>query len=98
MKPLSENQARNCEEAKHPICKCRCNGALHGARRGGAAPSRQWYETLREDDPHFVPSAAYKERQRQERLEAKRRERDEALRRRYEAISSVRSRPDEDPF
>lgn len=34
MNPLSERQAQRCEDAKEPKCKCRCNGALHGAKRG----------------------------------------------------------------
>jgi hypothetical protein len=27
---LSKAQAAACENAKHPRCKCRCQGALHG--------------------------------------------------------------------
>ena len=27
---LSNTQAANCENAKHPRCRCRCGGALHG--------------------------------------------------------------------
>jgi len=29
-RPLTVSQARGCEEAKGPRCKCRCGGALHG--------------------------------------------------------------------
>ncbi len=54
MKALTERQARNCEEAKGPVCRCRCGGALHGAKRGGDNPDRTWYEALPEDDPHLV--------------------------------------------
>ena len=31
---LSYAQARRCEDALHPRCRCRCNGTLHGAKRG----------------------------------------------------------------
>lgn len=54
MRALSERQARNCEEARKPVCRCRCGGALHGAKRGGEKPGRTWYEQLPEDDPHKV--------------------------------------------
>lgn len=56
MRKLSERQARNCEEARMPRCRCRCGGALHGAKRGGIQPPREWYETLPEDDPHKINS------------------------------------------
>lgn len=54
MRRLSERQARNCEEARLPRCRCRCGGALHGARRGGAGASREFYESLPEGDPHQI--------------------------------------------
>ncbi len=31
---LSNRQASACENAKHPRCKCRCGGRLHGAGHG----------------------------------------------------------------
>lgn len=31
---LSASSARSCETAATPQCRCRCNGALHGAARG----------------------------------------------------------------
>jgi hypothetical protein len=63
MKPLNETQARNCEEALHPTCKCRCNGALHGVKRGGKNPPREWYEQLPLEDPHFVPKKKKRKKQ-----------------------------------
>lgn len=54
MRALSERQARNCEEARHPVCRCRCGGALHGAKRGGTKPDRSYYEQLPDDDPHKI--------------------------------------------
>jgi len=55
MKRLTESQARRCEEACNPRCRCRCGGALHGANRAKQpnAP-RQWFEQLEETDPHKV--------------------------------------------
>lgn len=35
MRALSERQAASCENAKHPRCRCRCGGALHGRTRHG---------------------------------------------------------------
>lgn len=54
-KALTERQARNCEEAKLPRCRCRCGGLLHGAKRGGVKPERSFYEALPKDDPHCIP-------------------------------------------
>lgn len=45
-KPLSFNQARSCEEALRPRCRCRCGGKLHGAKRGNV-------DSLPKDDLHF---------------------------------------------
>jgi hypothetical protein len=50
---LSKRQAQRCEDACEPICKCRCGGAFHGAKRGSIAG-------LSESDPHFVPTAEWK--------------------------------------
>ncbi len=52
---LSLRQAQNCENALHPTCKCRCGGALHGAKRGGDnPPTREFFMGLDEGDPHYV--------------------------------------------
>jgi hypothetical protein len=64
MKQLSERQARNCEEAKGDICKCRCGGALHGSRRGGDDDTpREFFEQLPEDDPHHLPPKKRRKKQ-----------------------------------
>src|SRR3972149_1692039 len=57
MRPLSEAQARACENAQHPKCKCRCGGALHGAFRAGSTglPDRAWFTSLPKEDPHWLP-------------------------------------------
>lgn len=34
MNSLSLKQAQRCEDAAEPMCKCRCGGAFHGAKRG----------------------------------------------------------------
>ncbi len=47
MKTLSEKQAQKCEDAKEPICKCRCGGQLHGAKRGSVT-------SLAYGDPHSL--------------------------------------------
>lgn len=79
MRALSERQAGNCEEAREPVCRCRCGGALHGARRGS---SLAFFSSLPADDPHYIPSA-------EARKEQKRLEREERNRRRYEALASL---------
>lgn len=43
---LSFRSAQNCENAKHPQCKCRCGGAAHGKAR--ITDTRE----LPLDDPH----------------------------------------------
>lgn len=53
MRSLSQRAADRCEGAKHPRCRCRCGGALHGAKRG-QGPS--FFESLPAEDPHHVPS------------------------------------------
>lgn len=45
MRALSERSADRCETAEHSRCKCRCKGALHGAKRGNV-------RELPLDDPH----------------------------------------------
>lgn len=76
-KPLTDKQAQACENAMQPVCKCRCNGALHGANRGGTAADggldRAFFEALPADDPHYLPDDAAKAQHAAERKEAKRR-------------------------
>lgn len=59
MRALSKRQAMNCEQAITPVCKCRCGGALHGAKRGGLSQSGEpinygFFEALPADDPHHL--------------------------------------------
>ena len=91
MKPLSERQARNCEEAREPVCRCRCRGRLHGAKRGGGVGDtpREFFEMLSEDDPHYVPSAEKVAEARRARLEQKRKEHAERMARRYERLAQA---------
>jgi len=50
MKLLSLFQAGRCERAKPGTpCRCRCNGALHGAARG---LDEAFFAALPETDPH----------------------------------------------
>ncbi len=46
-KALSKQAAQNCEDAKELVCRCRCGGANHGAKRGPVAG-------LPIDDPHSL--------------------------------------------
>ena len=98
MKPLSAKQAQNCEQAVHEKCVCRCRGALHGARRGGGtadAPDMTFFENLPEDDPHYTPSEKKKAEERKARAEKKKRDRQEAMERRYKILyDSPPIRPD----
>jgi hypothetical protein len=64
---LSLRQAQACENALNSRCRCRCGGALHGAKRGGAdVPGRAWFEDLPANDPHRVSDANDRRRQRKE--------------------------------
>lgn len=84
MRPLNERQARRCEEAHHPRCRCRCGGILHGATRGGVDAPADYYEQLGDDDPHRIETeevkaqrrAAYAVRRRRERRATTARRRD----------------------
>jgi hypothetical protein len=71
LRRLSESQARRCEEACDKRCRCRCGGALHGAKRArkfaGTTP-REWFEQLPEDDPHKVRERRETPAQRKRRL------------------------------
>jgi|SRR6267154_4591797 len=52
VRALSEAKARECENAVHPRCQCRCGGAAHGKARIAPDAPREEYEKLPEDDPH----------------------------------------------
>lgn len=61
IRALSVRQAANCEEAKEPVCRCRCGGALHGAKRNGAVTADLgWLSMLPDDDPHHVDTPEQK--------------------------------------
>lgn len=55
MRALSEAQARKCENAVHPRCKCRCGGKSHGAGRIAPDAPVAEYRALPDDDPHKLP-------------------------------------------
>jgi hypothetical protein len=55
VRPLNRREADRCEQAKEPVCKCRCGGAKHGAKRIPAGSPASAFATLPEDDPHFIP-------------------------------------------
>jgi hypothetical protein len=78
-KPLSDKQAFSCERATQPVCKCRCGGVLHGAKRGGTnadgTPDRTFFEALPTDDPHYLPNEEIRQRQQAERKAAVQRKR-----------------------
>ena len=78
-KPLTERQAKNCEEAREPVCHCRCGGAMHGGKRGGGNASMEFYYGLPEDDPHYTPSPEKRKQQQQERIAAKKRAKQERV-------------------
>lgn len=44
-KAIAKRAAQNCENAAEPVCRCRCGGDLHGAKRGDVG-------LLPMDDPH----------------------------------------------
>jgi hypothetical protein len=88
MKPLSERQARRCEEAREPVCHCRCGGAKHGARRAGTEGTpRSFFEQLPEDDPHYVPSVEKIAAQKAARKEAERKRKEEIQLKRAEYLA-----------
>jgi hypothetical protein len=51
---LSFRQARACEQGITARCRCRCRGALHGARRFGSTPTFNDFRGLPVGDPHRV--------------------------------------------
>jgi len=62
LRALSLTQANRCETAKHPNCRCRCGGGLHGSRRLLENATREDFEALPEDDPHHLPTKEEKKR------------------------------------
>lgn len=87
-KQLSFRQAQRCEEAREPVCKCRCGGRLHGAKRNGASGgSREFFETLPEDDPHHVDSADQRREKRNVRKRAETEARFQARMKYLDALS-----------
>lgn len=51
---LTAYQAVQCEQALEDRCRCRCGGALHGARRPGLRFDPEGYYLLPDDDPHHA--------------------------------------------
>jgi hypothetical protein len=90
MKKLTEQQAKNCEEAREPVCRCRCNGQFHGKQRGGADAPIEFYNALPEDDPHFAPSKEQLAERRKSKLAAKRAERNARIDAAYQVASEWR--------
>lgn len=54
MRKLSESQAKRCEDAALPRCRCRCGGVAHGAKRAGGETTKEFLQGLPEDDPHAI--------------------------------------------
>ena len=52
MRAMTIRKAIECETAATVRCRCRCAGALHGARRTDVAVD---FHDLDEADPHYVP-------------------------------------------
>jgi hypothetical protein len=84
LKALSYRQASNCENAREKVCKCRCGGALHGAKRGDG---EAFFEGLTDDDPHSWKGA---EAKRQMKREAQAKELEEKLQKAREFWASWR--------
>jgi hypothetical protein len=69
VRSLSVRQAAHCETAKNKVCRCRCQGQLHGAARE-LEPTAEFFWGLKPDDPHHVDSQeARKEKRRRARAE-----------------------------
>jgi len=74
-KPLSEEMARKCEEARGGVCHCRCGGRFHGRGvgkaevAGGGLPFDYYNEELPVDDPHWLPNDEQKKRRKQDAYE-----------------------------
>lgn len=56
MRALGHSEAVECETAAGDTCKCRCNGAYHGARRLGTMTVED-FQNLPLTDPHHLPNA-----------------------------------------
>jgi hypothetical protein len=85
MKPLTERQARRCEDARGGRCRCRCGGAFHGSHRAQIAVDvkqaetpREWFEELPPTDPHklteLTPAARAKRAKSAASAQARRRQ------------------------
>lgn len=57
VRPLTAYQVANCEHALETVCRCRCGGAFHGAKRPGLALDPAGYFQLPDDDPHHAEPA-----------------------------------------
>lgn len=90
VKKLTEQQAKRCEEAREPVCHCRCRGQLHGAKRGGGDASMSFYNGLPEDDPHSAPSKEQLAQKRKAAQEAKRKERQERIEAAWKKADEIR--------
>lgn len=53
-KAVSFSQALICEQGLVARTRCRCRGALHGARRFGPTPTYSDFRNLPLNDPHRV--------------------------------------------
>lgn len=82
---LSVKQADKCEQAKEHVCKCRCGGALHGAKRGSGIT---FFNRLPANDPHYIQSKEAK-------AAAKRQRREEAWKQRMAYLGATRRTFDE---
>ena len=57
---LSNAQAAACESAKHPKCRCRCSGALHGKSHQGLIKAEAAFKeqnntkTITQDDLDLI--------------------------------------------
>jgi hypothetical protein len=51
LRVLSARQVVVCESSESRRCRCRCNGALHGAQRSELS---EFFEQLPETDPHWL--------------------------------------------
>jgi hypothetical protein len=59
MRALSQRAASRCETATTKLCRCRCGGKLHGAKRHTEFDA-WFFEGLPADDPHHVLTAEEK--------------------------------------
>jgi hypothetical protein len=52
---LTLKEARRCETAEGPVCRCRCQGAAHGRLAVGADKQYKLFSELDSRDPHYRP-------------------------------------------